>query len=226
MALCAQSLQWGMPMAAKTASPRLTVKAFAEMLRMPAYEQSRVLYDQKYPKQQPQSFRTPYYQRTLSAIRDFYRSGNDPKVLNSAQNDLQNIASATRRSNNVRVLENFLKSSQPKRKLEPLPNRRYSATTGAVEVRLSPDLQALDKGERRIIYFNCRVAPITDEIATRIIEIAHWILAQNKLQMDVDHIEVIDLATGTVHKRKKSRPATIKPINNNAKIIETLWSTA
>jgi hypothetical protein len=31
------------------------------------------LYDQKYPKQHPQSFRTPYYQRALSGIRDYYR---------------------------------------------------------------------------------------------------------------------------------------------------------
>jgi hypothetical protein len=212
-------------MVTKTASPRLTVKALAEMLRMPAYEQSRVLYDQKYPKQQPQSFRTPYYQGALSGIRDYYRSGNDAKILNSAQNDLQNIGNATRRTNNVRVLENFIKSSQPKRKLEPLPNKRYSATTGAVEVRLSPDLQAREKGELRILYFNCRVATITDEIATFTIEIAHWVLAQNQVQIDVDHIEVIDLATGKVHRRKRSRPSTIKAIKNNGKIIEALWLT-
>jgi hypothetical protein len=212
-------------MATIGATPRLTVKALAEMLRMPAYEQSRVLYDQKYPKQQPQSFRTPYYQRALSGIRDYYRTGNDVSVLSSAQNDLQNIGNATRRANNLRVLENFIKSSQPKRKLDPLPNKRYAAAIGAVEVRLSPDLQAQEKGELKIIYFNCRVAAITDEIATFTNEIAHWVLAQNELQIALDHIEVIDLVTGKVHRRMKSRPSTIKAIKNNAKIIEALWST-
>jgi len=212
-------------MATKPSAPRLTVKALAAMLQMPAYEQSRVLYDQKYPKQQPQSFRTPYYQKTLSGIRDYYRSGGNPHVLRSAQNDLQSIGNETRRANNLRVLENFMKSSQPKRILAPQPNRRYSATIGTVEVRLSPDLQALEKGAARIIYFNCRVAPITDEIAALTIEIASWVLVQNQLQIAVDQIEVVDLATGKVHRRKTVRPATIKAIRNNGRIIEALWST-
>jgi len=211
-------------MATRTATPRLTVKALAEMLRMPAYEQSRVLYDQKYPKQQPQSFRTPYYQRALSGIRDYYRTGNDARILSSAQNDLQNIGNVTRRANNVRVVENFIKSSQPKRTLNPVQNKRYSATIGAVDVRLSPDLQAREKDELKIIYFNCRAAAITEEIATLTIEIAHWVLARNELQIPVDHVEVIDLATGKVHRRKKSRPSTVRAIKNNAKIIEALWS--
>jgi hypothetical protein len=55
------------------------------MLRLPAYEQSRLLYDQKYPKQQPQSFRTPYYQRALSGIREYYREANDGKILSAAK---------------------------------------------------------------------------------------------------------------------------------------------
>jgi hypothetical protein len=212
-------------MAAKPNTPSLTAKALAAMLQMPAYEQSRVLYDQKYPKQHPQSFRTPYYQKALSGIREYYRSGRNPQVLSSAQNDLQNIGNETRRTNNVRVLENFIKSSQPKRMLEPQPNKRYSAHTGTVEVRLSPDLQALEKGDVRVIYFNCRVAPITDEIAALTIEIANWVLVQNQLQIAVDHVEVVDLATGKVHRRKTVRPSTIKAIKNNGRIIEALWST-
>jgi phage host-nuclease inhibitor protein Gam len=94
-----------------------------------------------------------------------------------------------------------------------------------VEVRLSPDLQALERDELRIIYFNCRVTPITDEIAALTVEIAHWVLAQNQIQIGADQIEVIDLATGKVHKRKTLRPSTVKAIKNNGRIIEALWST-
>jgi hypothetical protein len=212
-------------MAAKSDSPRLTVKALAEMLRMPAYDQSRLLYDQKYPKQQPQSFRTPYYQGSLTAIREYYREGGESSNLMSAKNDLQNIGNATRRTNNLRVLDSFVNSSQPKRKLQPLPNKRYSAMIGSVEIRLSPDLQALERGTLRVIYFNCRVAPITEEIATLTIEIAHWVLEQAAVQVDFDQIEVIDLAAaGKVHRRKTGRRSTINVIRNNGKIIETLWS--
>jgi hypothetical protein len=206
-------------------TPHLTVKALAEMLKLPAYEQSRILYDQKYPKQQPQSFRTPYYQRALAGIREFFRTGNDAKVLAGAKNDLQSIGNATRRANNLRVLDKFAGAAVAKRKLQPLPNTRYGAMTGNVEIRLSPDLQALENDERKILYFNCRAAPITDEIAYLTVEIAHWVLDQNDVEIDIDHIEVIDLVNGKVHRRKTRRPSTVNAIKNNGKIIEALWST-
>jgi hypothetical protein len=107
--------------------------------------------------------------------------------------------------NNLRVLDNFIISSQPKRKLHPLPNKRYVATTGAVAIRLSPDLQALQKDSLKVIYLNWRVAAITVDIATLTIEIAHWVLAQNHVKVDFDQIEVIDLASaGKIHRRKKA----------------------
>jgi hypothetical protein len=213
-------------MAQKSTAPHLTVKALAEMLRLPAYEQSRLLHDQKYPKEQPQSFRTPYYQRALTGIREYYRQGSDGKILSVAKNDLQSIGNVARRTNNLRVLDSFTSSSQPKRKLQPLPNKRYVAKTASVEIRLSPDLQALDKDALRVIYLNCKVAPIGDDIASLTIEIAHWVLSQNDVKLDFDQIEVIDLAAaGKIHRRKAGRPSTIKAIESNGKIIEALWST-
>jgi hypothetical protein len=41
--------------------PELTVRSFAELVHLPAYEQSRILYEQKYPRQAPQTFKSPYY---------------------------------------------------------------------------------------------------------------------------------------------------------------------
>lgn len=210
-------------MAAESSVPRLTVRAVAEMLKMPAYEQSRILHEQKYPKQQPQSFRTPYYQRALSGVREYYRSGNDPVVLSAAQSDLQNIADVTRRSNNLRVLESFGKSLQAKRKLTPVQNKRCSAKVGSLEIRLSADLQALEKDELRIFYFNCRAVAIPDEIATMTIEIAHWVRAHSELSVDLAHIEVVDVSTGRSHRTNKGRSGTIRMLRNNARVIEALW---
>jgi hypothetical protein len=211
-------------MALASSTPSLTVKALAEMLRMPGYEQARVLHEQKYPKQQPQSFRTPYYQRALSGIREYFRSGNDPSALVTAQNDLQNIANATRRANNLRVVEKFSNSTQARRKLTPIQNRRYSANVGSVEVRLSPDLQAFERGELRVIYFNCRSVAIPEEIAALTIEIAHWVLAQNQVKLNINQVEVVDLATGRNHRRIRARPTTVKALRNNARVIEALWA--
>jgi hypothetical protein len=117
-------------------SPRLTVKALAETLPLSAYEQQRVLHDQKYPKHQPQTFRTPYYQASTTGIRDFYRSGNDVRVLAVATNDLQNIGNPARRTHNLRVMDKFAGSGLVRRKLTPVANARYTAQIGSVEIRL------------------------------------------------------------------------------------------
>lgn len=47
--------------------PSLSVRAMAEMLELPAHAQARILREQKYPKQAPQVFRTPYYQPALTS---------------------------------------------------------------------------------------------------------------------------------------------------------------
>jgi hypothetical protein len=211
-------------MGTKSGTPSLNVKALAEMLLMPAYEQSRLLHDQKYPKHPPQIFRTPYYQRAIAGIREYFRSDNDSKVVQAIQNDLQNIGDLTRRKNNLRVIENFLKSSQVKRKLQPLPNTKHSAMTGAVEVRLSADLQALENDGSRIIYFNCRIVPVPDEIARLTVEVANWVLTQSHVEIPYEQVELVDLANGKVHRQKKGRPSTVKAIKNNGKIIEALWA--
>lgn len=209
----------------KVNTPKLNVRALAEMLEMPAYKQQRILYEQKYPKQEPQVFRTPYYQRALHGIRGFYGAGNDDSALLIARNEVQNIANTSRRANNLRVLDAFAASSQRKRKLQPIANKRYSAMTGSVEIRLSPDLQALEKGDLRIIYFNCRAAAISEEVATLTVEIAHWVCTQNQVGAAVDQIEVIDLFSGKRYRKNGVRASTLKAVKGNAKIIEALWST-
>lgn len=205
--------------------PKLTVKALAEMLRLPAYEQSRMLYDYKYPRQQPQSFRTPYYQTAISGIRNYFRAGNDPAVLLAAENDAQNIGNETRRKNNIRVLESFRGSAFAARRLTPQPNRRYAASVGNVEVRLSPDLQATENGTLHVLYLNCRNAPIDEETAELIVEIGNWVLEQSGTELGPYQLEVVDLPTGRVHRGKRSRASTIKLLRNNAEVIDTLWAS-
>lgn len=71
--------------------PSLTVRAMAEMLRQPAYAQARILADQKYPKQEPQVFRTPYYQQALTGVRNFYRSSNNSSEILSALRKIESL---------------------------------------------------------------------------------------------------------------------------------------
>jgi len=118
-----------------------------------------------------------------------------PKVC-SARNDLQSIGNATRRTHNLRVLDKFESSPLMRRKLQPLSNTRYSARLDSLEIRLSPDIQALEDGELVILYFNCRTAPVPDEIASFTVEIANLVLEQNEVDVAFEHVQVIDLVTG------------------------------
>jgi len=203
--------------------PSLTVRAMAEMLRLPAYEQVRILTEQKHPKQAPQIFRTPYYQPAITGIRAFYAEGNDLKQLNAARSKALNAAQLSRRENVLRVIDKFEKSSAAKRSLVIAKNAKYTASVDDVQLRLSPDIQALDGDKPVFIYYNCRAMGLDEEAAKSTLEIAHWVLEENGVDVKPIQIEYLDLATGTLHRVKKRRPTTVKALKANAKIISTLW---
>src|SRR5438874_12773070 len=119
--------------------PSLSVRAFAELMGPPAYEYARILHEQKYPKQQPQVFRTPFYLPALSAIRNFYRAENDLTVLAAARQSIGLLKLETRRESNIRVLRSFEHSKQARRRLQVAANPKHVAIVRQVELRLGLD---------------------------------------------------------------------------------------
>lgn len=205
--------------------PSLTVRAMAEMLRLPAYEQVRILAEQKHPKQAPQIFRTPYYQPAIAGLRAFYAGGNDPTRLLAARGKALSASQQSRRDNLIRVIDRFEASHAAKRLLVIMKNSKYIASVGDVQFRLSPDIQALDGEKPVFIYYNCRATKLDEEAARLTLEIAHWVLEENGVDVKPIQVEFLDLATGTLHRVQKRRPTTVKALKGNAKIISTLWST-
>jgi hypothetical protein len=203
--------------------PSLTVRAMAEMLRLPAYEQVRILAEQKHPKQAPQIFRTPYYQPAITGIRAFYANGNDLTQLTAARGKALNASQQSRRDNVLRVIDKFEASSAIKRPLVIAKNSKYTASVGDVQLRLSPDIQAFDGNKPVFIYYNCRATRLDEEAARSTLEIAHWVLETNGVDVKPIQVEYLDLATGVLHRVKKRRPTTVKALKGNAKIISTLW---
>ena len=122
--------------------PILTVRAMAELLELSMYEQVRILHEQKYPKQQPQTFRIPFYLPALSGIRAYYRDNNDPSALIRARQLITNLGLNTRRVHNFRVLDSFEKSQEFNRKLEVKTNPSIVASVSQVDLKLSLDLRA------------------------------------------------------------------------------------
>lgn len=203
--------------------PRLSVRAAAKFIGLPAVEQMKLLHDQKYPRQTPQAFMQPYYSPAISGIRGFLEYG--PVALVDARAQIQRARVPSRRMHLNRVLEQFIQSDYAKRGLKPTTNRRYHAELGELELRLSPDLFALEGDEERIIYFNANAAQQNPEIAKMTLEMAHWLLEENGVELKPEQIEFIDLFTGVLHKIKRRRPKTIKLLEENARVIKSLWPT-
>jgi hypothetical protein len=156
--------------------PHLTVKAAAELLQMPAYEQMRILIEQKHPKSGSQVFRTPFYSPALNGIREYYRSGNDRLALQQAKSKLKTIKLPAKRTNNERVLTSFEGGQQAKRAMNPVSRIKVVSRIGSVDFKLSLDLLAHENGKARYIYYNLRNSAADSEIAKSTIDIAHWVL--------------------------------------------------
>ena len=204
--------------------PVLTVRAFAEILRVPAYTYVRILQEHKYPKQAPQSFRIPYYRPALSAIRRFYEQGNDPRVLNTARTQLAAISNQTRRTHNQRVIDSFAGSNQLGRQFKMQTNPRIGATLSGVDLKLSPDFVVEDAGNTRRIYYNCRLTPADPDIARVTLELADWVIGQAGISIHPSTLEFIDLANHHVTQGRPRRRKTLTQAHRAAQVIAAVWA--
>lgn len=90
---------------------------------------------------------------------------------------------------------------------------------------MSPDLFAFEGDEERFIYFNFKAEQQDPEAARMTLEIAHWLLEENGVDIKPDQLELVDLFTGVLYRGKKRRVKTIKLLKENARLIESLWPT-
>ena len=209
-----------------TKRPTLTVRAMAAILHLPTERKARGLRDQKYPKEGAQIFRTPYYSPALTGIRRFYRNGNAGSALAEARNKIESLTQASKRDNNTRVLDCFQKNPDLlERRLVPQSNTRYVSSISDVELRLSPDLRALERNASRYIYYHWKGAALTGRLAEDTLQIAYWVLEQNGVQIPISSLEFIDLFTGKIHKVRARSAETEKLLRANARVIDELWPT-
>lgn len=206
--------------------PRLNVRALAEVLNLPAYAQMRILHEQKYPRQQPQTFKIPYYAPALRVIRDFFSSGNDPQTIHAALPLVRaSIGLESRRAHNVRVLHSFLASPHAQRTMAPMPNRNYALTVASVDIRLSYDLTATENGQPKFLFFNLRAEPLDAELARVTIEIAHWVMTALGAQVEMNALEYLDLTNGRRHTFTRARAKTLRNVSQNITVIKALWDS-
>jgi len=204
--------------------PELTVRALAELINLPAYEQIRILHEQKYPKKSPQFFKIPYYSHALKSIRQYYLSGRDQKVLQENRILIgTSVKLESRRENNLRVIQCFENSVQVNRNIKIQINKRYMIEIGQVQIKLNFDISGKENGDEKRIFYNLRQSPIYDETARTTLEISKWILEQNQVNIPLRNFEYVDLANNRSLFYNRIRNRTIDRMITNCGIIETLW---
>jgi len=203
--------------------PSLTVRAFAELLELPAHRQARILTEQKYPKQGPQSFKAPYYQQALTGIRAFFRAGNDMSQLALAAARIEGFRQESKRDNNLRVLNGFRSSELAARRLALGPARRVRVEAHDVQLRFSPDLAGqIDRAERFIL-LHCRAGPLNPELARTTLELSHWVLERAGQVPPLDQLEYIDLQGGNSYSISGRRVETIEAAEQALVQIKEIW---
>lgn len=207
--------------------PTLSTRSFAEMLNLPAYEQSRILHEQKYPKANSGLFKMPYYATALAGIRRYHKGGNDKDAIKNALDIAAVLKGPGKAPHNARVLNQYLNSSMAGRTFNniSLTINVSGKPKADVELRLKFDFEGDEKSKRKFVFFNCRDAALEPQVVTDTITIAHWILAENGILVDIKNIEYHDLKTGMLSSISRPSVKTIKRMRENAKIISSLWPT-
>ena len=203
--------------------PSLTIRAFAELLELPVHRQARILTEQKYPKQGPQSFKAPYYQQALTGIRAYFRAGNDASQLALAAARIEGFRQESKRDNNLRVLNGFRNSDLSGRRLTLQPARIARIEEHDVQLRFSPDLAGQAEGVEQFILLHCRACPLNPELARTTLELSHWLLERAGPSQSLDQLEYIDLQSGSSYFISERRSATIDAATQALLQIKQIW---
>jgi hypothetical protein len=205
---------------------RLTVRSFAELLYLPAHAQVRVLNEQKYPRREPQVFKVPFYQVAARGIRDYYASDGDPRQLAAARARAAQLRPPQRRSSNERAIRSFERGSQADREIHPTPTPTYRARLARdIELRVRFDLEGLEANTPRRILYNFKSIQLDPDVAKSTLHISYWVLSESGLQFPIRTLQYIDLLTDDSYSVSRQSQRTLRIMEENARIITTLWPT-
>lgn len=75
----------------------------------------------------------------------------------------------------------------------------------------------------KFIYFNFSAREADPSSARKTLEFAHWLLAENGVDVDPKQLEYIDLFSNIVYSGRKARKTSMRELEENARLIEALW---
>ena len=128
---------------------------------------------------------------------------------------------------NIRVLDAIPKgqSGQDGPRLEAPVSSLSAEPIPGVELRLHFDIEAIEKGSPRHIFYNFRDVAIDAATAATTLQIAYWVLEENAVAPPFKGLQYVDLKTAKVHSIARQSQKALRLMKANAKIIQTLWPT-
>lgn len=216
------------PPAPGLSGPRLSVRAFAEMMRLPAYEQMRILEAHKYPPLAPGEHQVPYYCEALGAVRRYYRHDNDERVVREVLRYLQSRrkpSSRARAGRNALALEAFLESSEARRSLTPVPFGPRDCAFHGLVLQLSFDVVGEEARRVKFKLYNMADEEMDEELVRSTLELSSHLLSAEEVAHRFGDLEYFDMAEDRLWRWPQVRQRTLHRARKTAQLVCTLWPT-
>ena len=208
--------------------PVLTVRSFAEMINLPMYSQYKILHEQKYPKDEANVYKMPYYKPSLDLIKKYYLNGNNTDLLTEwLQYNANSIRPQSKQIHNKRVISQFIQSPVSNRKLK-ITNSKFAITANPkseVELKLRFDIEALENNIHTYQFINFRATKLDEKIAKDTLYLSYWVMEHNKIDCKINQLEYIDLYSNAIYKVKRQSSNAIKNMTNNTNVVIALWNS-
>ncbi len=190
----------------------VTVKAYAELIHTPLYGQMRILREQKYPNQTDGQFKMPYYQPAIRHIRRYYRSGNNPVHLPQTAQQVTGCGTQEARiAHNLRTINAFRNGDQFDRTFSLSNSETHHAVLNDVDIRATADLVVSENAGQVPLYliYDCREQCPENEIIRTTVELFHYVLEQNDIDIPIRNVEYVCLDS------ERSSPMEYAPAANH-----------
>lgn len=206
--------------------PELTSRALAEFSMKPIADQMRLLAEQKRPNAGAAQYKVHYYQSTRIAIAKYFSGNNSPNIISQAIARLRASQMPDhKKEHNERAMLAFLNTAGISgRTFTPVKPVNVSANRYGTDIRLFPDLAALENGSEKIVLFNFTIAPTDPELARRTLELSYWLHTRAGSSLIPTSFEYVDLQANVVHiNNRQPRATIIRNAEANLRAITQLW---
>jgi len=205
---------------------RTSVKGVIKFMESDDAQRRRVLAAFKYAEagRAPRS----YYREAIPAIRQCLAGAITRPQMRARADALRHEASTSSGGRHTRLMHNArgilsFDENFGGRGFRAATSHRLSYVQGGVRIAVHPELWVFDGDEEFILKLELAVAPL-DGCALQILaQLIYQATVQNALDITPDHIGIMEVAAGKIHRGRRIGPRLESRIAAALENIEALW---